>query len=119
MVRRLVSQRWLALTAKTLRNNTTNSPLDRRQNSIFVLTFPAALTDRLRHPLDRTTKCGAAGLAYRFPGQKLVERLTQIVRRNVRCVLRIVDATVIDEFASGIDDISFGRARRAQPIGDL
>src|SRR5713226_1419983 len=79
----------------------------------------ATCATKLRNSLDRASESCATGFADWLAGQQFVKRLTQIVRRNVRSVLRIVDASVIDELAAGIEHVGFRRPGGAQSIGDL
>src|SRR5436305_4348127 len=73
----------------------------------------------LRNALDRAAKRQGSRLLNRLPGQDRIERIAQIVGRDVRRVLRVVDTSVIDELAAGIDYIRFRRMVCSEPIGNL
>src|SRR2546423_15087349 len=69
--------------------------------------------------LDRATESGGLwfrnGLAceYRF------NRITQVIRRHQFRFFLIIYAPVIDELIAGVEEEDFGRALRAEPVGDL
>src|SRR3954469_17491526 len=71
---------------------------------------------RLRNSLYAATKRRPARFADLLAGKHFLQRFAQVVRVDSFDLLRIVDATVIDQFSASIKHISFRRAGRSETV---